>query len=253
MTLSGAITRSNFEAYHIVTLSCILDYSKKLDIETWLAIEDNELNDYVFEDNHMRLYWSPREIETFSTPEEKPYNLWRIDEKYCVNYAIALNTFFKHAYFTDKDLTGLNNCIAELFQNILDHAQANGTAFVSIEYKETEEVIDIAICDFGVGIPYTLKSQFEKDTEALRNCLKTGVTAQTTKNNKGWGMHNIVSTMSGNDIMHIVSNKAMLVKYNEKEEVEVYPLPFEFTGTLIYLTVSVHGFEQEEFIETFTF
>jgi len=48
--------------------------------------------------------------------------------------------------------------------------------------------------------------------------------------------------------LRIVSNKGLLLCHPNKKTVKVYPLDFDFQGTLIYLDFSTSGFEIEEFI-----
>lgn len=251
LSLDETINRSNFANFHIVTLSCLIDYAKKQGVLVYLRIEDKDLRGYIFNDVRIRQYWKEKKDEVFSIPEAQPFNLWRIEEKYYTNYAMALNRFFERTYFEGKDLSGLNSCISELFQNIIDHSEANGNAFFAISYDKAGEQIDIAICDFGVGIPYTLRKQFKEDTSALKESLTPGVSARTKEHNMGYGMDNIVSTMSKRDIIRIISNKAFLVKSKSKEY--VFSLPYDFKGTLIYLTVSTNSFEDLEIIDELNF
>lgn len=251
LSLDETINRSNFANFHIVTLSCLIDYAKKQGVLVYLRIEDKDLRGYIFNDVRIRQYWKEKKDEVFSIPEAQPFNLWRIEEKYYTNYAMALNRFFERTYFEGKDLSGLNSCISELFQNIIDHSEANGNAFFAISYDKAGEQIDIAICDFGVGIPYTLRKQFKEDTSALKESLTPGVSARTKEHNMGYGMDNIVSTMSKRDIIRIISNKAFLVKSKSKEY--VFSLPYDFKGTLIYLTVSTNSFEDLEIIDKLNF
>lgn len=249
--ICNTIKRSNFENYHIVTLACLLDYAKKKGIVIRLGIADNELREYIFGDMHLRMYCSPKDTLILSTPENKAFNIWRIEQQYYINYAIALNQYFQNNYFRGKDLSGLHNCIVELFQNVIDHSKANGTAFVAIDYDVEERQIDIAICDFGVGIPNTLREQYSSDDVALRKCLVQGVSAKTNKHNFGYGMNNVVQTMGEKDILRIVSNRGFLLKSKEREN--SYLLDFDFQGTLIYFTVPIDSFEDEEILEQITF
>lgn len=251
LVVSGNINRSNFANFHIVTLSCLIDFAKKNGAIVYLKIEDKDLRGYIFNDVRIRQYWREEEEKVFTEPEPKPFNLWRIDEKYYANYSIALNQYFERTYFEGKDLTGLNNCVAELFQNILDHAQAHGNAFFAVSYDNENKQIEIAICDFGVGIPYTLRHLYSDENEALKRSLIPGVTAKTKTHNMGYGMDNIVSTMAPLDIIRIVSNKALLIKSKNKEY--VFSLPYDFRGTLIYFTISTDSFEDKEFLGDLNF
>ena len=249
--IAESINRRNFANFHIVTLSCLIDYAKKQGALVYLRIDDKDLRGYIFNDVRIRQYWKENKDEVFSTPEKQPFNLWRIEEKYYTNYSIALNQFFSQAYFAGKDLSGLHSCVVELFQNIIDHSESKGNAFFAIAYDQRKTQIDIAICDFGVGIPYTLRSQYKDQKEALQRSLIPGVSARTKSHNMGYGMDNIVSTMAPLDIIRIVSNKAFLIKSKSKEY--VFPMPYDFMGTLIYFTISTDSFEELEIIDELNF
>ena len=86
---------------------------------------------------------------------------------------------------------------------------------------------------------------------ALQRSLLPGVTARTHKHNRGFGLDNIVSTMTSKDTMRILSNDALLFKSQNKEE--VVPLPYDFKGTLIDFTISTDGFDELEIIEELNF
>ena len=236
---------------HFVTLSCLIDVAKVSNAQVWLAIENDELKRFVFNDVRLTSYWTERQIPYYREPEQKAYNLWRIKNTVSYNYTFALNTFFQNHFFKGKDLSGLNNCIAELFQNVFDHAEANGTAFSYIEYKKDDGVINIAVCDFGRGIPETLKKQYPDEKEALEKSLQHGVTAGSQKHNKGYGMENILSTMTKKDTMRIVSNHAIL--YQHDSEKRLYDLEYNFQGTLLYMTIHIDSFPDEEIVDSFTF
>jgi len=251
ITIDGNVQKKALENYHIVTLACLLDYAKRMGVDVYLNIVDEELEKYIFGDMRLKMYLTLEQNIQYSTPEKQPFNIWRIEEQFTTNYAIALTMFFKNNYFVGKDISGLNNCIVELFQNVIDHSCSNGTAFVAISYDKAERQISIAICDFGVGIPYTLRKQYNTDCEALSKCLLRGVSANTNKHNFGYGMENVVSTMGEKDILKIVSNRALLLKTKEREITS--PLKFDFKGTLIYFTIPTDSFETEEIIDQFAF
>lgn len=249
--LKSRIGLDNFEPMHFVTLSCLIDIAKLKGALVWLIIENKDLSDFVLNDVRFVSYWKEADIPNYCEPEQKPYNLWRIDDKSYYNYTIALNLFFQHRYFKGKDLSGLNNCIAELFQNIFDHAESNGTAFSYIEYDEKDAVINIAVCDFGKGIPATLSKLYPNEKEAMEMSLKPGVSAGSRLHNKGYGMQNILSTMTESDELRIVSNHVMLYHHNDNNQ--LYTWECDFKGTLLYMTVHVSSFTDEEIIDSYIF
>lgn len=249
--LKSQIHLDDFEPLHFVTLSCLIDAAKIRNAQVRLTIESDDLKRFVFNDVRLITYWTERQIPYYREPEHKAYNLWRIENTVYYNYTFALNTFFQNQFFKGKDLSGLNNCIVELFQNVFDHAEANGTAFSYIEYKKEEEIIKIAVCDFGRGIPETLKSQYQDEKVALKKSLQSGITAGSQKHNKGYGMENILSTMTKEDTMNIVSNHTEMYYHNNEEK--LYDLEYNFRGTLIYMTIRIDSFPDEEIMDSFTF
>ena len=248
--LENKITRKVFEPYHFVTLSCLIGYAKSLGIKTWLLCKDNELQNFIFEDARIREYITNSIPQVFHSPENNHFNLWKIDNVYYTNYCIALNKFFENTYFNGKDLSGLNNCITELIQNVIDHSGCDNNSFFCISYEEQKQNINLAICDFGMGIAKSL-TQFSDDEQALKMCLKRGISANTQKHNQGLGMDNIISTMAQYDAMRIISNRAMLFK-SAKDEL-TFRLDFEFVGTLIYMSININSFEDIEILEQLTF
>lgn len=249
--LKSRIGLDNFEPMHFVTLSCLIDVAKLKGSLVWLTIENKELSDFVLNDIRFVSYWKEPQIPDYREPEEKPYNLWRIDDRSYYNYTTALNLFFQNRYFKGKDLSGLNNCIAELFQNIFDHSESNGTAFSYIEYNENKSLINIAVCDFGKGIPATLSKQFTDEKEAMEMSLKPGITAGSKRHNKGYGMQNIISTLTESDELRIISNHIML--YYHDNDRQLYSWEYDFKGTLLYMTIQVSSFPDEEIMDSFIF
>lgn len=251
LVLADSLSPSTTEPMHFVTMSCLIDFAKKNGCQVQLFIKNEQLLDFITKDNRLSSYLMNDDTPEFTEPEPNSYNLWRIDNNSYYNYTIALNHFFQNRYFLGKDLSGLNNCISELFQNVFDHADAHGTAFSFIEYMESEKVINIAVCDFGRGIPTTLSKQYSDPKEALEKSLQRGISAGSQRHNMGFGMQNIISTMTSLDEIRIVSNSAMLYRYNDHNE--IYELPFNFGGTLIYMTIHIDSFEDEEILTTFEF
>lgn len=254
LIIDNSILRKDIQSFHIVTLSCIIALAFKLNVSIKLTIKNTELKAFLFKDNRLKRYWTNSEIERGNIPEYQPYNLWRIEDKFSFGYANTLQMYFKNTFFKTKDLTGIKSCIDELFQNIIDHSKANGIAFASFEYKEKEHLIDIAVCDFGVGIPCTLRCLYkDDDTILLKKSMERGVSAETKNHNRGWGMDNIVSTLSENDPFYIVSNQASLYKQGYESDAITEKLKYNFSGTLIYFTISTKVLEEEETLEEFTF
>jgi hypothetical protein len=254
--LEDNVTKNRFSPFHIVTLSCFIELIKRKGYLVYLEVYDNELHDLIYNDISLTLYWTDCNRDHVDSPDSSRLNLWRITQGRQYEYEASV-----HQYFTNKfpgiDFFMLKSCLTELYYNVFDHAEANGIAFSYIHYDDEEEVIHIAICDFGKGIAKTIKDAYRNisdDKEALIKSLERGVTSKSNTHNAGFGLDNIISALS-NSTLRIVSNNAILFyrKNGEISETKTYDMPFCLNGTLIYFDLPVSGFENTEIRDEFTF
>ena len=54
-------------------------------------------------------------------------------------------------------------------------------------------------------------------------------------------------------MMRIVSNQALLRIFDDKSNIKIFNLYFDFNGTLIYFEVLIENFEEEEMFDDFSF
>lgn len=254
--LKDNVTKNRFSPFHIVTLSCFIETIKRKGYLVYLEVKDEELHDFIFNDISFTLYWTDCNRDHVDSPDSSRLNLWRITQGRQYEYETSV-----HQYFTNKfpgiDFFMLKSCLTELYYNVFDHAEANGVAFSYIHYDDEEEVIHIAICDFGKGIARTIKdaySDIRDDKEALIKSLERGVTSKSNTHNAGFGLDNIISALS-DSTLRIVSNHAILFyrKNMDASEIKTYDMPFCLKGTLIYFDLPVAGFESTEIRDEFTF
>jgi len=246
---------SNFDPIHIVLLSCFIDELQTKGYFVRLDFKDESLRNYLFDEINLKNYWGINKIDHVESPKISDLNIWRITETGKEFYSISVHDYFKRSYFSGFDLSTLKNALNELYFNVFDHAEAHGNAFSFIRYDKEVGKICVAICDFGKGIPQTLRKKynnFENDCVALENSIKIGISAQSQKYNKGFGLDNVTSSLKKGDILRIVSNKAILHLEDDKLNLKVYDLPFNFNGTLIYFDIVIDSFEKEEILEDFS-
>lgn len=247
---------TNFEPIHIVLLSCIIDDVKEKGYLVLLHAANKSLNDFIEEDVSFRTYWKGKKEDHKESPTIGRLNLWRITDTGKEGYSISVENYFKKL-FPGKDLSTLKTSLNELYFNVFDHANANGNAFSYINYDERTKKIDIAICDYGVGIAQTIRRvyQLSKDSEALKKSLESGVSSNSKPHNKGFGLDVVTSSLSDNDLFRMVSNKGFL-KLTKKagvSELSLYDLNFDFEGTLIYFEMSTDIFPDSEELNGFLF
>ncbi|QTA85435.1 hypothetical protein [Desulfonema magnum] len=109
--------------------------------------------------------------------------------------------------------SGLKTCIGEIFNNIKDHSGEKIGCVFAQHYPANNE-IEIAISDFGVGIPCQIRKKFDckNDAEALELAIKEGYTTKSLPTNRGAGLENLLGFVLGYNggRIYIHSNKGKL-------------------------------------------
>lgn len=89
-------------------------------------------------------------------------------------------------------------CVAELFNNILDHSQLDhGSAF--IQHFPKEKRVTIAVSDFGRGIPETVRRVRAgvSDRDAIVLASQEGFTSKSNARNMGTGLSYLMTVATG--------------------------------------------------------
>jgi anti-sigma regulatory factor (Ser/Thr protein kinase) len=155
--------------------------------------------------------------------------------------------YLKQNFFKNKDLTVVKESLVEIFYNIFDHANANGNAFSFIQYHHEKEKLNVAVCDFGIGIAKSIRNYFPEitnDGDAIAKAIEDNVTVQSQPHNRGIGLGNIINAISENDALRIFSNQGML--YATGEHKKTFSSAYNFAGTLIYYEMSLSHFPDLE-------
>jgi len=142
-------------------------------------------------------------------------------------------------------LDSMRACLEEIFHNVKDHSGVGiGCAFA--QYYENRAEIQIAISDFGRGIPELVRTVLPNinDRDALRQAAAEGFTTKSNVQNRGAGLPNLirfVTRINGNVL--IASGKGELVasprpggyKLTARHSSEAYP------GTLVRVILRVES------------
>ena len=250
LSFSPSINRQTLGPLHLVTLACLIHYLDSKGYIVSMDTSNTDLYEYIFNDLDFAAYWSGGKNHVNANSSANIFNLWRIIESEKDLYAKNVEEYFKRKYFKNKDLSAISVSLVEAFYNVFDHAHANGNAFSIIFYNEEKQELSYAVADFGIGIPTSVKRfipSFKKDTDAKIWALKDNATVKSTSRNKGFGMSNILSAASQ---ARIISNHGLIHK--TENGLKPYHINnFSFPGTLIYLTVNMTEFEDEEVLESF--
>lgn len=256
ITLGEDITISKFDPFHIVLLSCLIELIKQKEYLILLKVRNKELQRFIHEDISLTKYWQDSKAYHLDSPDPSRLNLWRTVKGRDDEYRISVGRYFSNKY-PGTDFFMLNNCLSELYFNIFDHAEANGVSFSYI-HCDNQDVIHIAICDFGKGIASTMRRAFPEikdDATALKKALEKGVSAKTQTHNKGFGLDTVISCLEEGARLRIISNSAFLMSLKTGGEVETITrrFPFSFEGSLIYFDLPISSFGETEVSDEFTF
>lgn len=114
---------------------------------------------------------------------------------------------------SEDSLSAIRTSIEEIFHNIRDHSGA-GIGCVFAQHFPRLNTIELAISDFGRGIPELVRTQIPNlsDTDALRRACEEGFTTKSNVRNRGAGLTNIMRyiTQKNSGTVLISSGKAQI-------------------------------------------
>lgn len=165
---------------------------------------------------------------------------------------------------SEQSLATVRVCLEEVLQNVSDHSGVE-VGCVHAQLDESNGTLEIAISDFGYGIPNKvrafaatgMRSNFDitptmNDSAALKLACKQGFTTKSNVRNRGAGLPNLLSVVTGRDRGHlmIVSGHGMASAVHRRGETQltvrtkraVYP------GTLVRVILKcnvVQDFEKD--------
>ncbi|MFN2260615.1 MAG: hypothetical protein ABR595_00935 [Psychroflexus sp.] len=177
--------------------------------------------------------------------------LWKISESMIYSYSMYANKYFER-FAKDKDLVPLASNIDEVFNNVFDHSKSPITGYIITQFYPKNNKLSFSICDFGVGIPTSIKSyEVEQKTEiedwkAILKSLEKGISVNSTPRNRGFGLNNLLEfTESSNGRLLIISNNGIVEKKSNKMY-SAGKTEFNFSGTLIKVEVDLNTFEEKD-------
>jgi len=244
---------NEIEPFHFVLLACFI---YRLKTEGYFIYRLDAGNDEVFnylkENLHFYDYFKRNTIHYIEAQDNTVFNLWKITNEEKESYSQQIHDYLRNSFFQNKDLSAIKNSLLEVYYNIFDHAEAKDNAYSFIKYNETTQKLYVAICDFGIGIASSIRRRYNvnSDKEAILKAVEIGVTVQSKEHNRGFGLDNILSTLSADDRLRIISNSGFLYAIGQK--IKTFDLDFCFNGTLIYYELSIAKFEDLEINEIMT-
>lgn len=122
-------------------------------------------------------------------------------------------------------------CILEVFNNIQDHT-AFDVGSVFAQWYPNEQRLQIAIADFGAGIPATVRRREPSlnDDEAIVRAFEDGFSGKSRPQNQGIGLHylkqNVTENLGGRFTVRSLGGAIMF----DKDGFSVLPVPYPAGG-----------------------
>ena len=246
----GNIGVNDITPEHVVTLACLVEFFYRKRVVVALDRE-TECGEYFFTDLYLREYWANRQ-DYFPARNDLILNLWHIKEEQIESHARRITDYLKSGTLRKKDLSAVTNSLHEAYYNISDHAKSEGNAFSMISFNKKTEVLNVAVCDFGIGVAQSVKNfdpTITDDKIALKKASEANFTVRSAQHNAGMGLYNIRCVCTEEDDLWIISNNAALRLTNNNERAT--DLDFEFGGCLLTYSVSLSHFIDEETLDDF--
>lgn len=155
-----------------------------------------------------------------------------------------------------SQFTNIQIAIQEIFNNISDHStESIGCVFAQF-YPYNKE-ISIALSDFGVGIPNSVRylSPDCSDAELLEFSVQEGVSTQSTPGNRGAGLWNIIRGLTNSQIGEVfISSNYGRIWYSNKKVIKKKDEEAYYPGTFFEITIDItnpelYDIEEEEEFE----
>ncbi|RZK35680.1 MAG: hypothetical protein EOO61_11535 [Hymenobacter sp.] len=247
--------------HHITTLACLLEEYRQEGI--MISFEDSGSVVYPYlEEIGFFARWQPGysfDMESLLLPvDSRPFVLWQIQRETSDAYIQSAYQHYVSHFFHGKDLSFLATHLAELFNNVLDHAFAGEAteriAFAFLQYYPSRGRLFVSVSDFGMGIPASvnrfLRSQGKEPiipAEAVRWALKLHYTAKSKPHNRGWGLHTVstgIELLRGQLVIQ-TSRVVYAVVQSGKQRLSRLP-ETPFPGTTVSMTMFYDELPDEE-------
>jgi len=154
--LPGSIRRTELHPMNIVSLACLLEFLNSKCKSLKVLVQNNDTLNFLCSDLKLEAYFAG--LPHTEAASSNLFNLWKIIPEQAPSYSHGLSSYFKQNLFKDLDISFFNIAIDELYGNVADHSNANGVAYSYIEYDQISKALKVSFCDFGIGIPTSIKS-----------------------------------------------------------------------------------------------
>lgn len=230
------------EPVGVVVLSNLIEYFKKVGVKvsftghTVNSQANKFLDDSGFYNQYLKKYIFNDHNQRSTTI---PLQLVAQQEATHFLYFKLMPWIGREVGLSDNSLSAIRTSIEEIFHNIRDHSGV-GIGCVFAQHYPRKHEIELAISDFGLGIPCQVRTKLPdiSDNAALKKASEEGFTTKSNVRNRGAGLTNIMRyiTQRNNGTVLISSGKAQLsaVKGNAIEpKITARSVDGFYPGTLV--------------------
>ena len=179
--------------------------------------------------------------------------LRRVNTEHLNDYILEALAYFG-VHCANKDTSMLDLSIAELINNVYDHAGSAIDAYIFSQYSPKKKRINIVVGDFGIGIPAKANKYFEDESipaKSSEECIKWALALNQSSfskpHNKGKGLNNIYSFVKASDSrLRIFSNDVVFECKGTEEEIYSNNLINDFRGTVVEVEINIDGLADED-------
>jgi anti-sigma regulatory factor (Ser/Thr protein kinase) len=198
----------------------------------------NYLGEYVFSGSARRSTTMP--LELFEAKKYLPYL-----------YRQLMPWIAQEVQLHEDTLDTIKTCLEEIFHNIDYHSGVSVGGTFSQHFPRAN-TIDVAISDFGVGIPKNVRTVLPdlNDGQAIEEACQLGFTTKSNVANRGWGLPNliryVVERNSGRVSIH--SARGYFRAYSVEGKVVTFSqqLQWPYPGTLVHVVLRTDTLERLE-------
>ncbi len=247
-------TLSFIKPVGVVVLSNLIEYLKKVGVKVYFLGHNKNssaniyLDDAGFFNHYLKNY-------VFNTHYQRnttiPLALVANQDATNFLYFRLMPWIAREVGLNEESLSTIRTSIEEIFHNIRDHSGV-GIGCVFAQHFPNMQNIELAISDFGLGIPAQVRTIIPdlSDTEALRKASEQGFTTKSNVRNRGAGITNITRyiTQKNNGTVLISSGKAQLSAVQDLRSIEpkitARTMDEFYPGTLVRAILRTDTFEQ---------
>jgi hypothetical protein len=239
--------------YHIAPLACLIHEYKLRDFKIKIENIPEEIKLYLQSFSFDQFCISRNDSNTTLPSDRKTFPLWHIEESRKDFYIIEVQRYFENNHFKGQNLLVLGSSLAELMNNIFDHAKSKIPGYTFTQYNTRSNEIVTCVCDFGIGMPTAVNNFLStnglpklQNNQALIKALESKFSTQSKPHNRGFGWHTIFSSLKSlSGRLLLISNNALYLLHHDGT-IKSQILKSNFPGTLVVIYLDTKNLPEKE-------